>query len=474
MTTKDSGGIPPKNSHSTRQNAKRNEANEKLKKLHEGNVSNEKAASANAQMNEKRQNKEEQIESQSKPEYSPQGQMDHETGPEPNSNEKQSDEFESEPQSQEAQRNFEKSDKHNSNEAVDSDMPDASPGQKQQNSAPPQVSTQKSDDETDGKIERVLENFKELSVQDENETPEAFFISGRSVNLIVRCGPPGAAWYKVRSGNGYNTKGLQNVSDEDTRILKVKYKDEGGRKHRRYGRNNLGSLVAVLIVEPSNPAKRYKMPPRTYVKLEWHDIDEKDTGRLTDGCCWETRADLVAATEAELANTKIIRTWNAQEEDHLDYLKDPYRGSSVCPLDDFFKEKKERLPEVGLSTRMKEMSTSSSSSPSIGKSADPGKSKRTESEILEASNIKQEHDDDDLFVAPASPRKPKNVDLDENNQEEKGKPLEFSKKSYMKEMGEIDDWDDMDDDKRRAEKAIALANYHHYRKRMKELGHKEV
>jgi hypothetical protein len=197
--------------------------------------------------------------------------------------------------------------------------------------------------------DEVLVDLKKLSIgRDRDGEPDAWSRLGRSLVLLVRYGPNKAAKYRVQNANGYNTSGLKKVSDTDTRISHVTYKDEGGEKRYRYSRNNIVGIVGVAIQERTNTTKEYKTAPTVFVKVKWQNIDTADQKLLTRGSCWITKADLVRLTDQATAEQKISEAWELQEERYNHWQgqmgrDSPDRSPTPCPLDTFKAQKEERI-----------------------------------------------------------------------------------------------------------------------------------
>lgn len=196
-------------------------------------------------------------------------------------------------------------------------------------------------DVDDDEYGEVLNNLKTLSNgQDQDGVPDAWSRLGRSRVLLVRYGPYKAAKYRVQTANGYNTTGLQKVSDLETRISHITYRGQDGEKHKRYTRNNVTGIVGVAIKQRNNQAKEYKIAPVAYVKIKWEGIDEADQKLLTRNTCWITNADLITLTDQATAAQKISEAWEKQEQRYNDRQSQIGRGSpdrspSPCPLDTF-------------------------------------------------------------------------------------------------------------------------------------------
>ncbi|OQD78088.1 hypothetical protein PENANT_c090G11329 [Penicillium antarcticum] len=245
-------------------------------------------------------------------------------------------------------------------EPNDQDMPDPEPERETsespsasssssrltENAAEPDRPAPVGDDDS---LDEVLLDLQTLSTgSDRDGEPDAFSYLGRSCILLVRYGPNKAAKYQIQTANGYNTSGLQQVSDTDTRISHVRYRDEGGRKRYRYSRNNIVGIVGVAIYNRKNTAKVYDHAPTTYVKIKWKNIHPDDQALLTRGNCWMTKADLVSLTDQATAEQKISEAWKLQERRYNHWQgqmgrDSPDRSPTPCPLDTFKEQKEERI-----------------------------------------------------------------------------------------------------------------------------------
>ncbi|KAJ5230959.1 hypothetical protein N7489_011667 [Penicillium chrysogenum] len=257
--------------------------------------------------------------------------------------------------------------------------------------------------------DEVLVDLKKLSIgRDHDGEPDAWSYLGRSRILLVRYGPNKAAKYQVQTANGYNTSGLQKVSDTDTRISHVKYKDEVGEKRYRYSRNNIVGIVGVAIYNRKNITKDYKTAPTTFVKVKWQQIHTADQELLTRGNCWITKADLVRLTDQATAEQKISEAWDLQEKRYNHWQgqmgrDSPDRSPTPCPLDTFKAQKEERIKRE----LTREPSMPNAQSMGLGPEGwRRGSLKPTvnNNERFDSVPVKQESDneDNDLFVTDFS------------------------------------------------------------------------
>lgn len=188
--------------------------------------------------------------------------------------------------------------------------------------------------------DQILENFKTLSMHGHTDgVADAWFRERKATKLIVRYGPKKAAKYVVQQGKPDSTAGLQQVSDDVSRLSSVMVRDGMGIKGRRYGLEHIVGIVGVAIVERAYNAQSSKAPA-TYVKIKWTGISEQHRHLCEDGNNWSTRSDLISMVGQEPAESKIRSAWEKQEA--------KYNGVSNDKL--FFpiatSQKKEHLLDV--------------------------------------------------------------------------------------------------------------------------------
>jgi hypothetical protein len=169
-----------------------------------------------------------------------------------------------------------------------------------------------SEDDVD---DELLVGMKKLSTVDHSDgVPDAFCRAGRTKMLIVRYGPPRAATYVIQPGVGYNTDGLQDVSDAESRLCDIMVRDPSGVKRRRYGLENIVGIVGVAIMDLP-PDSTSSKPPTTYVKFRWRNIAEEHQHLLDkNGDNWNRRTDLKNYTGEKMAFSKLEEAWMKQEE----------------------------------------------------------------------------------------------------------------------------------------------------------------
>lgn len=418
----------------------------------DGKLSPEKVNSAKAQLrDENSADSEQPFHSQTKPEYDAQERQ----GP-----------YEVPNQAKSAQEN-------------DTDMPDNVSGNSPEPGTDARSRQENNNDNVDGDDD-LLVDFGKVSVRgDDDGEPDAWCRSGRSKKLIVRFGPRKAAKYKLLPGNGYNTQGLQNASDEDTRISKVKYVDESGEKRRRYTRNNIVGIVGVVSLERTDSTRDYKNKPMTYIKIKWRDIQAEHQKLLSNGCCWITMADLIGMTEKDTAENKIIEAWDKQEERYFRHLNgagrsSPDRSPTPCPLHVFAKIRRERTRTSSIIPRSSQLSGSPHLAVTGGSAQ--GVSENNEPHISPPVRIKDEQKDDpDLFVQHNPPAEgssqSRDIEADHAQDQREGhQPQRFSLASYLRDKRKVERWDDLNDQEVEAKKAKALAAYHHYKEERQRMG----
>ena len=198
------------------------------------------------------------------------------------------------------------------------------------------------DDANQDDDDQILESFKTLSVHGHTDgIADAWFRERKAMKLIVRYGPKKAAKYVVQQNKAYSTAGLQQVSDNESRLSSVMVRDGMGIKSRRYGLEHIVGIVGVAIVERTLNVQPSKAPT-TYVKIKWTGISEHDRHLCKDGNNWSTRSDLISMVGQELAESKIKSAWEKQEAKYNNWEKGqgrdtPDRSPTPFPLDTFEK-----------------------------------------------------------------------------------------------------------------------------------------
>jgi hypothetical protein len=87
----------------------------------------------------------------------------------------------------------------------------------------------------------------------------------------------------IQPSVGYNTDGLQEVSDAESWLCNIKIKDGRGEKHRCYGLENIAGIYRVAIMDlPHNST--FSKAPMTYIKIKWKDINEEHKHLCREGC----------------------------------------------------------------------------------------------------------------------------------------------------------------------------------------------
>jgi hypothetical protein len=325
----------------------------------------------------------------------------------------------------------------------------------------------------------LLFRFQTLSVKNSPHggQPEAWYKCGNSRKVIIRLGPLNAAKYVVRPAKGYNLKTLPEASYSGSRITQIWDKDEHGNRHRRYTAENIDGVDGVAIQEHANPDHEYKNAPRTYVKCKFINIAEEDQDKLSDGFAWIPKADLDPLFDDEVIMLMINAVWNAQEKKYLLHERKagrdiPDRLPSVCPLDEFKREKRSRTRSASPRTSLEDARPGSGAK--RGATATPRKLNGIMHESSQ-TEFKQEPEEDGLFVqqtqATEPHRPPPAVDPESSLQQvEKREPLRFNKWTYIAELKRSEKWDTMSEKEQAKRMAKALATYHHYREERLRMG----
>ncbi|KAH3185732.1 hypothetical protein KXV92_006042, partial [Aspergillus fumigatus] len=117
----------------------------------------------------------------------------------------------------------------------------------------------------DDKFDDMLVRLESLPTVDHSGgVGDAWFRARRSIRMIVRCGPPHAAKYVFQPGHISLTRGLQEVSNAESRLCNIMTTDDKGERRRRYGAENIVGIAGVAISAEG-----------TYLKLIWTGIDKE-------------------------------------------------------------------------------------------------------------------------------------------------------------------------------------------------------
>lgn len=190
-----------------------------------------------------------------------------------------------------------------------------------------------------------LVSMKTLSISGHRDgIVDAWFRERQSIYLIVRYGSKRRAKYVIQPGRGYNTAGLQQVSDPESRIPHVMKRDESGIKRRYYGIDNIEGIMGVAIMEKGDNTSHSKAPT-TYAKVKWIHIREEHKHLCTNRNNWNTRSDLIGMIGQEMADEKMKEAWEVQEERYNELEKEKGRApprSTPFPLDMYKEARKNR------------------------------------------------------------------------------------------------------------------------------------
>jgi hypothetical protein len=169
--------------------------------------------------------------------------------------------------------------------------------------------------------DELLVGMKKLSTVDYSDgVADAWCRMRRTIMLIVRYGPPRFAKYVIQPGVGYDTDGLQEVSDAESRLCDIMIKDGRGVKRRRYGLVNIIGIVGVASIELQQCNPDSTKAPTTYVKVKWKNIDMEHKHLCPNGTSWIRRTDLIVLMGKAMADLKISEAWDRQERRYIDWM----------------------------------------------------------------------------------------------------------------------------------------------------------
>jgi hypothetical protein len=150
-----------------------------------------------------------------------------------------------------------------------------------------------------------------VCAKDEYRQTDAWCIVGRAIMQIVRLGPIDMCTYVVHPTWCIHVTALQDVSDPQSRIPNIKVLDSRGFKRRKYGWKNIKNIVGVVSMGDLTE-NFHQRAPRTYLKIEWTEIEPTDHALCPGGCSWVTRTEIIKMMGRSLASRKIAEAWNNQ------------------------------------------------------------------------------------------------------------------------------------------------------------------
>jgi hypothetical protein len=159
--------------------------------------------------------------------------------------------------------------------------------------------------------DRLLTRLACVCSRDEYRRTDAWFLVGRAIVLIVRLGPIDMCTYVVHPTWCIHVTALQDVSDPQSRIPNIKVLDSRGFKRRKYGWKNIKNIVGVVSMGDLTE-NFHQRAPRTYLKIEWTEIEPTDHALCPGGCSWVTRTEIIKMMGRSLASRKIAEAWNNQ------------------------------------------------------------------------------------------------------------------------------------------------------------------
>lgn len=110
---------------------------------------------------------------------------------------------------------------------------------------------------------------------------------------------------------------FQDASNSHSRISKcisnVKYTEERGYTHWRYGWLNIEDIVGIVAADRKS-YKTFVRAPTMYVKIKWIGISSEDLALWRKNCSWITRSDLLRMVGRVSGGIRIQRAWQEQEE----------------------------------------------------------------------------------------------------------------------------------------------------------------
>lgn len=187
----------------------------------------------------------------------------------------------------------------------------------------------------DDKFDDMLVRLESLPTVDHSGgVGDAWCRARRSIRMIVRCGPPHAAKYVFQPGHISLTRGLQEVSNAESRLCNIMTTDDKGERRRRYGAENIVGIAGVAISAEG-----------TYLKLIWTGIDKEHQHLCPNGYNWNRRTDLNNRIGKEMSELRIQKAWELQEKRFNDWEGKrnpgtPGRSPTPFPFDVFYRRKR--------------------------------------------------------------------------------------------------------------------------------------
>ncbi|KAJ8226326.1 hypothetical protein LV156_008996 [Aspergillus fumigatus] len=279
---------------------------------------------------------------------------------------------------------------------------------------------------------------------------DAWCRARRSIRIIARYGPPHAAKYVIQPGHRSLTRGLQEVSNAETRLCNIMVTDDKGERHRRYGVENIVGIAGVAI-----------SPEGTYVKLIWTGIDKEHQHLCPNGYNWNRRTDLKDRFGKKLSELQIWVAWKRQEERFNDWEEKSNPGSpgrlpTPFPFDVFYRRKRRgSVPlQAQYTTSIKREETPLASTEATAAATTP--------ELDTVANLPGATGSSDTKapVRKHAPEKQTNMTEDPSGQQNNSESqVTFSKKQYLEGM--LEDMDVDKTDRTAYVEALALARAHY-------------
>jgi hypothetical protein len=131
-----------------------------------------------------------------------------------------------------------------------------------------------------------------VCAKDEYRQTDAWCIVGRAIMQIVSLGPIDMCTYIFHATWCIHVTALQEISDPKSRIPNIKFIDSCGFKRRKYGWKNIKSIVGAVSMGDLTE-NFHQLAPRTYLKIEWTEIEPTDHALCPDGYSWVTRTEII-------------------------------------------------------------------------------------------------------------------------------------------------------------------------------------
>ncbi|KAJ5752784.1 hypothetical protein N7520_009701 [Penicillium odoratum] len=298
---------------------------------------------------------------------------------------------------------------------------------------------------------------------------------GTSRFCIFRTGPSQAPRYEFHRTTAYSVPEPKCIYERSNRISQLRWEDENGNKHWQYTRENIGGTAAITVAERDDNKTICVQCPQTWVKIEWKNIKEEHQELLIGGYSWIPRSDMIRLLGEKQAAIRLQFAWDVQEHRYVEAMRKKGRfiDPLTFPLYTFNEVKMERERSRSQSV----MPSSFLTSDRLPSVAPIGRDRLGVPTAGKSMGVKEEEEEQYAQrTAPSHlPGETGEANVtDRGDRERAGNKRQttktFNVHSYLATVERVEKWSEADKNKRRA---IALANYDHYKEAREALGDKE-